>query len=160
MKTKKKKVEAPPTIGAQYLLEAVKEPASRDPIELQREMQAQYMENLITCVAAFRQKFDKQDFFVVVLTKRERLMERLFRLYYAARHSCPTPEYDQSVYHFKYKDERLEFLWTIPDKETCYHLRDNALMVHPDERQLLQFVLDFLDDTLLILSKKLNNEIQ
>ena len=121
-------------------------------------MQSKYVENLIECTKNFRKAFDKQDFYVVVLTKRERLMEKLFRLYYTARHSCPTPEYDQSVYKFDYKDEHLSFLWTVPDKESCYHLRDNAIMVHPDERQLLKFVLDFFDGSLLALSKKLNKE--
>lgn len=123
-------------------------------------MQSKYIENLIECVQSFRKTFDKQDFYVVVLTKRERLMDKLFRLYYAARHSCPTPEYDQSVYRFSAKDEHLSFLWTIPDKETCFHLRDNAIMVHPEEKQLLQFVLDFLDGSLLKLSKQLNNELE
>lgn len=158
-KNKKEPVDVPATVGAQYLAEATKEADTRDPIELQREMQSQYIENLLICTKAFLDKCPKQDFFVVVLTKRERLMNKLFRLYYAARHSCPTPEYDQSVYHFKHKDERLEFLWTVPDKETCYHLRDNAIMVHPEEKQLLGFVLDFLDGTLLTLSKRLNNEL-
>lgn len=152
--------EVPATVGAQYLAEATKEADSRDPIELQREMQSKYVENLLECTKNFRKTFDKQDFYVIVLTKRERLMEKLFRLYYTARHSCPTPEYDQSVYKFSYKDEHLSFLWTIPDKETCYHLRDNAIMVHPDEKQLLRFVLDFMDGTLLKICKNLNNETE
>jgi len=147
------------TVGAQYLAEATKEADTRDPIALQREMQSQYVDNLMQCASNFRKTFPNHDFFVVVITKRERLMEKLFRLYYTARHSCPTPEWDQSVYHYTHKDERLEFLWTIPDKDSCDHLRDNALMVHPEERQLLKFVLDFQDGTLLQLAKKLNKEI-
>lgn len=160
-KNKRKKAndtDVPQTVGEQYVHEALKEPDTRDPIELQREMQAKYVENLIECTKNFRNQFPAHDFFVVVLTKRERLMNKLFRLYYAARHSCPTPDYDQSVYKYSHKDERIEFIWTVPDKESCYHLRENALMVHPEERQLLQFVLDFFDGTLLQLCKKLNNE--
>jgi hypothetical protein len=161
-KNRKKPVdtEAHQTVGAQYLAEAFKEPDTRDPIELQREMQSKYVDNLILCTQNFRKSFDNQDFFVVVLTKRERIMQKLFRLYYTARHSCPTPEYDQSVYHYNYKDERLSFLWTVPDKDSCYHLRDNALMVHPEEKQLLQFVMDFFDGTLLEVSKKLNKDTE
>ncbi len=159
-KNKSIETDVPQTVGAQYLAESFKEPDSRDPIELQREMQSKYVDNLILCTQNFRKAFDQQDFFVVVLTKRERVMEKLFRLYYTARHSCPTPDYDQSVYHYNHKSEHLSFLWTIPDRDSCFHLRDNALMVHPNEKQLLQFVMDFFDGTLLEVCKKLNKETE
>ena len=70
--------------------------------------------------------------------------------------SCPTPDYDQTIY--SYKDNILTFMWVVPDKGTCYLLRDNALSVAKEERALRDFVISFFDGTLLKLSKKLNKE--
>jgi len=52
----------------------------------------------------------------------------------------------------------IEFIWTIPSKEACIHLRDNALIVDKSEHGLLQFVLWFEDGTLYRLAKRLNKE--
>ena len=54
--------------------------------------------------------------------------------------------------------ERLEYIWTIPSREACHHLRDNAHLVVNDEKQLLGFVMDFNDGTLFALAKRLNGE--
>jgi hypothetical protein len=146
-----------PTFGQQYVDVAYKEPESRDPIELQREMQKEYLDNLKETILAFRRS-NPQDFFAVVTTKREKLMPNVLRNYFFCRLSCPTPEYDQSVYYYNHSDEGVAYLWTVPDKETCFHLRDNALMVHPEEQLLLQYVLQFFDGTLLNIAKRFNKE--
>jgi hypothetical protein len=154
-----KKIKNKKTVGEQYLDVALKLPESRDPIELQREMQKGYIEELGKCVIEFR-KTCQTDFWVVVLIKRERLMENVLRFYYFARHSCPTPDFDQSVYFYDSKDESLSFIWAIPDKETCRHLRNNALYIHDSEKQLLQFVLEFFDGTLFEKAKRFNKEVK
>lgn len=145
------------TIGkiSQELLQ--KEPDTRDPIELQREIHKSYEANIMECVENSKKTYPN-DFYVVVETKKERLMPNVIRNYIFARHSCPTPSYDQTVYKYHRKEDRVEFLWVIPSKDTCELLRNNALLVVEDERQLLNFVLDFYDNTLLRLAKKLNNE--
>jgi hypothetical protein len=146
-----------PTFGQQYVDVAYKEPYSRDPIELQREMQKEYLDNLGETILVFR-KQNPQDFFAVVTTKREKLMPNVLRNYFFCRLSCPTPEYDQSVYYYNHADEGVAYLWTVPDQETCFHLRDNALMVDPEEQLLLQYVLQFFDGTLLNIAKRFNKE--
>lgn len=134
-----------------------KAPESRDPIEIQREMQEDYLDNLIQCVNAHKKEL-QSDFYVVVLTKKERLMPNVYRNYFFARLSCPTPDYDQAVYRYDYKKEELEYLWCIPSRDTSILLRDNALQVAPEEQGLLKHVLDFADGTLFKLAKKLNKE--
>src|ERR1700683_1834898 len=96
-KAKKLIKPAKATVGQQYLDVAYKEPYSRDPIELQREMQKEYLDNLKEVIQLFRKKHP-QDFFAVQTTKREKLMPNMFRNYFFCRFSCPTPDYDQSVY--------------------------------------------------------------
>lgn len=134
-----------------------KQPDSTDAIELERSMQEDYIKNLIECIDAHKNKFEG-DFYVVVITKNERLMPNVFRNYFSARISCPTPEFDQSVFKYHKADEWLSHLWTLPCKDATYLLRDNALRVHPDEKELLGFVLQLCDGSLDKLAKKLNGE--
>lgn len=145
------------TVGEQYLSVAYKDPDSRDPIELQREMQKEYVANLKQAVYDFRKKIHG-DFYVIQLTKREQLLKNILRNYFFGRMSCPTPEYDQSVFFYDAQKEHIEYLWTVPDRETCILMRENAAHVPPEERELLYFVLKFWSGDLLLQAKARNGE--
>lgn len=145
------------TVGAISAELSQKEPETNSPIELEREMQQEYMNNLVQAVKDHKSKWIC-DFYIVVITKNEKLMPNVFRNYFTARLSCPTPDYDQSVFKYNHKDEELEYIWTIPSRDACHHLKENALKVAPEERELLRNVIDFADGTLFLLSKKLNGE--
>lgn len=153
MKTKKKS----PTVGESASKLLAQAPDSCDPIEIQREMQRDYLENLLECVVDHRKKVSS-DFYVVVLTKNEKLLANVFRNYFFARSSCPTPDYDQSVFKFLSESEELIFLWSLPSKEACIHLKENAVLVAPEEQELLSCILNFADGTLYKLAKQLNRE--
>lgn len=135
------------------------ESPTSSPIELEREMHTEYDKNLMECVDGAKKQYHQQ-FYVVVITKRERLMPNVFRNYFFARESCPTPDWDQAVYRYIKSADTIEFLWVIPSKQTCEYLKENALHVSPEEKGLLRFVLDFADGTLLRFCKKLNGEKQ
>jgi len=128
--------------------------------EQMREQLQDYDKNLFECALKFKQQINEgyDHFFLVVLTKKERLMQNVIRNYFAARYSCPTPEYDQTVYIYNTKEDSIYFLWTIPAKDICQYLYENRMRVDPSERELVEFVMHFYDGTLLDLSKKLNNE--
>lgn len=134
-----------------------KEPESRDPIELERSMQQEYFSNLLECIATNQNKYQKH-FFIVVITKNERLMPNVFRNYFYARKTCPTPDYDQTVWRYDKSSDELEYLWTIPGRDACIHLKLNALQVSKEERDLLKYVLEFSDGTLFKVAKYYNNE--
>ena len=120
------------------------------------EQLTDYVNNVEKAVAEGKKNHDK-DFYVVVLTKKERLMKNVLRNYFMTRNTCPTPEWDQTVY--RYHNGYIEYLWTVPAKDICAHLTYNALSVPQEEKQLLGFVLSFQDGSLLRLSKKLNGEL-
>lgn len=134
-----------------------KQPESTDPIELQRAMQEDYIDHLKQCIETHKKIF-QDDFYVVVITKNEKLMPNVFRNYFSARLSCPTSEYDQSVFKYFAKTEHVEYLWTVPSKDTCIHLKENAHLVVKEEQQLLTFVMQFLDGTLDNVAKHMNGE--
>jgi len=124
-----------------------------------REQLEDYELNLWEAAQRGRRDFG-DEFYVVVLTKKERLMPNLLRNYFIPRISCPTPNYDQIVYKYDHRSGDLIFLWVIPDRDTCYALKKNAHEVDPSEYELLRFVLDFADGTLFKISKRLNGEME
>lgn len=126
--------------------------------EQMQEQLSDYERNILDCVDRSKINF-AGDFFVVVITKRERLMQNVLRHYFFARESCPTPHHDQTLYKYHKNDDRLEFLWVIPDKNACTDLKDNSLYLDPSLNELLQFVLDFSDGTLDKKAAALNGEI-
>lgn len=134
-----------------------KEPESRDPIELQREMTSEYIANLIECVNRYKKTF-VHDFYVVVITKNEKLLPNVFRNQFFARLTCPTPDYDQSVYKYYCNKEQLQYVWTIPSQDACIHLLKNELLVDKSESELLNFVKQFSEGKLFKMAKKLNGE--
>jgi hypothetical protein len=145
------------TVGKAAVELMAKSPETRSPIELEREMQKEYIDNLIECVNNSKKTY-LGDFFITVLTKNEKLLPNVFRNYFYARSTCPSPNYDQTVFKYNSVDESIEYLWTLPNRETAHYLRKNALQVHPEERQLLDFILQFSDGTLFRLAKKLSGE--
>src|SRR5258708_21356759 len=134
-----------------------KTPESLDPIEIERSMQEKYIDNLISSVEAGKKKYIGS-FFVAVLLKNERLFPNIFRNYFIPRKTCPTPNYDQSVYRYNAEAEAIEYIWTIPDRVTCYTFKYNMKIIVPEERQLLELILKFQDGSLRRLAKKFNKE--
>jgi len=116
-----------------------------------------FEDNIQQCVERCKQDYIG-DFYVIVITKKERLMKNVLRNYFTGRQTCPTPEYDQTVYRYNRKAGNIEFLWVIPAKDVCAYMITNALELPPEQRELLEFVMDFTDGTLLNLAKKLNGE--
>lgn len=150
--TKKKK-----TVGKAALELASQADNKHTVIDQMEENLTDYEKEVIDCAERGLKVYD-DDFFVVVLTKKERLFDNIFRNYFLHRKSCPTPEYDQTVFRVNHKSADVELIWVLPDKETCIvYLRD-ALLVHPEEKQLLNYIIAFSDGTLDQLARKLNKE--
>ena len=122
------------------------------------EQLSEYEKNLVQRVEAAKREYDK-DFYIVVITKREKLLDRILRHYFLARHTCPTPQYDEAVYKYTRKDDRIEFLWVVPSKPTCEEFAFNPFGVPEDEKELYNFVLKFKNGDLDKLAMKLNGEI-
>lgn len=129
------------------------------PVEYEREMHKNYEKEILTCIEHHRKLF-MDDFYVVVLRKRERLLENVMRTLFFGRRSCPTPSHDQTVYKYHFKEEALEFIWTVPDLETCTVMKRDAILVPEAERELLQFIMDFDEGLLDIRAALLNNELK
>ena len=145
------------TVGAIASELQLKTPDTRDPIEIQREVHKDYIDNLKIAVDRGLLTM-KHDFYVTVIVKKEKLLENVLRNYFAERSTCPTPDYDQSVYKYHYDSGNLEYLWTIPDIQTCEVFLRNVHHIVPEEKLLLEFVINFYNGELMTLCRKLNGE--
>jgi len=161
MKPKKKKIESPSEyndIGKQYIEQASK--INTDTVqvrELSNEMNKSYMDTLIDTAIEGKKKYTGI-FYVVVLTKRERLIAKTMRNYFIARQSCPTPSYEQAVYKFDSSDENLQFLWIVPSKEICRSMYASRYNLEMQNDPLLPFVVDYLEGRLYDKAIELNNK--
>lgn len=129
------------------------------PIEYEREMHKDYEKNVWECATRCSKEFPaNSNFYVIVTTKKEKLMENVIRNYFFGRQSCPTPEFDQTVYKYRREDEDLEFMWVLPSKDTCELFYVNAVSIVEEEKELRDHIINFYNGDLLRLSKRLNKE--
>lgn len=137
----------------------VKPVEAENSYEQMTEQLSDWDKNIFECVDRCKKEYPG-DFYIVVITKKEKLMQNVIRNYFLGTFSCPTPTWDQTVYAYNRSDESIDFLWTVPDKATCFVFSNYKTLVAPSEHQLLKFVLDFEDGTLLEIAKKRNGEIE
>lgn len=122
-----------------------------------REQLREYESSIAACIDSGKSSFPG-DFYVVVITKRERLMPNVIRNYFFSRLSCPSPDYDQTVYHYHRKDDHIEFIWVIPSPVAVKDLLRHRHELDASFFGLLKFVLEFLDGTLEAKARTLNDE--
>jgi len=138
-----------------------------DSIELQRSVhkgdnsEKSYEEEVWDCIDRGRKDSSIQkDFYIVVLVKKERHLQNIIRQYFFYRQSCPTPEYDQTVYKYHRKNDDLEYLWTVANNVSCIalvsDLQSGAL--HPDHERLANMAEAFMNRRLDAYAAKLNGE--
>ena len=86
-------------------------------------------------------------------------MKNVIRNYFIHRKTCPTPTYDNVVYRYNFKDEFIELLWVLPSRDTYNMMLNRAVEIPKEQHELLQYVLDDHDGTLLHICKQLNGEL-
>lgn len=148
------------TVGSKALELQSKGDQEINAIDLQREIHKEKWENdFRECFDRGKRRFDG-DFFVVVLFKKERLLHNVVRQYFIDRQSCPTPEWDQTVFHYHRESDELEFLWCVPDHTTCKALIQNKDELSLEQIPLLQYVQAFYSGQLDKETQKRNKEFQ
>ncbi len=162
------------TVGAIASNLLTKHDHQLNPQEVQRAQEQEYLHNLEWSVLHAKKKVDcsgieghdqcsnrmalEGSFFVQVLLKKEKLLENVLRNYFVPTKSCPTPSYDQTLYRYDDGKETIEFVWVVPDRETCLTFKENITIIVPEERGLLKHILDFYDGALFKKMKKFNGE--
>ena len=119
-------------------------------IDTQREIDKGYFDEILKVVDRDPAKGWTEPYYIVVLTKKERIMENVLRRYFFARRSLPGPTFDQTVWRYYPAKGDLEFLWVLPDKETAAWMQWFPQDVPAGHEALIGFVNDFVTDKLYI----------
>jgi hypothetical protein len=134
----------------------------KEPIRVQEQtakMHEEYGEELMRAIQKGIETYPGEPiFFIEDITRQERLMMNVIRHTLIPRMSCPTPNYDQTVYRYSMKDDTLELVWVLPSPETCQYYLQNLPLVVDEERELMQFILDWRDGRLEKMAQDLNCE--
>lgn len=145
-----------------------------NPQEVQKAQEKEYLDNLVWAVKHAQKKVDcyhleghdkckdrmplEKSFFIAAILKKEKLLENVLRNYFIPTQVCPTPTYDQTVYRYNHEKEDIEYIWTVPDRETCLTFKENVTKIVPEERALLANILDFYSGALYRKAKEFNGE--
>jgi hypothetical protein len=147
------------TIGAYAFENALKEPESISLVENANEHLKKWNEIIENALDVGKKGLPHQDFYIDIWVKWEKVLgQKVLRTYPFVKKVCPTPQYDQTLYKYNHKDGSLEYLWTLPDRDTYEWYIDNAAIVHKDRWELLNFVLKDKNGDLLRQAKILNGE--
>lgn len=125
--------------------------------EMTEAITGDYMPKLVDLVEQSKPK-SNDDFYIECCHKQNQIMLKTLETYMKARHTCPTPFWDRSVFRYNRKDDKIEYLWTLPDIDTAHWLIRNALHLGPEDKALLSHVLDYQEGKLLKLAMYLNKE--
>lgn len=134
------------TVGAEALKRLQNADYKQGIVDTQREADKEYFAEIEKCVKAHSQW--TEPFYIVILQKKERLMENVVRRYFLARQSLPTPDWDQTVWRYTPATGDMRFLWVLPDRNTAMWMASNPNDVPQEQQPLLLFVMEFLDHKL------------
>lgn len=107
-------------------------------------------------VREYKKTYPKRDGFIQMIIIADPLLSETPRIHWFGRTTCPEPFYDETVFHYKHAGDELEWLWTVPDPDTCSELYYNPWDAGPNEQTLLQAVKKYKNGELLRRSQELN----
>lgn len=108
------------------------------------------------CVKNGKKHFD-DNFYIEVLVCMSRIVPDHTKNIFAARKTCPTPFYDQIVYKYHANVGDVEFLWCVPDVDTCKRFRYLIETVPDEDKDLQKMVLDYYNGELAKIEYSENN---
>lgn len=128
------------------------------PREQAEERMKGYRRDLIKCVEDHKNIYTG-DVWVDVQKKTEKIgMGKTHRLYFIGKQACPSPTNDQDVFRYNRKEDRIEYMWSVPDEAHCQKMMNDPLGIPPEAKELLGYVIDFKEGRLLKRAKELNGE--
>lgn len=147
------------TVGQQIVESSTNKETGKIPVmDLAAAMMEDYMPKLMKAIDD-QCKYTKDNFYIEVLQKHERVLKNAFRPHIMICHStCPKPNPDQTVFRYNQLDGRIELIWVLPPEDAIVHLLNNYKEVHKDEQQLLNFCVIYARGDLWNLMKKFNGE--
>lgn len=128
------------------------------PAELIKEGKLKNFDKNLELVIEYGKKAYGKDFYIERRTWHEWALGGPENGIIKARATCPTPHYMQTAIKYHFKEEAIEYLWTIPAKWQFAKYKRNALTLNLTDQKILKYILEFEDGTLDHKTKILNKE--
>ena len=96
-----------------------------------------YPKEIEKCIKNGKKHFDG-DFYIQVLFCKDGIIPDARKNIFAAQRTCPKPFFDQAVYKYHQKEDRIEYMWVVPDPDLCELYRYNLGLVPDDEKDLYE----------------------
>jgi hypothetical protein len=148
-----------PTVGA-LSLQSQSAQNQSDTWETTHEREREIMRNMTDFVAKKKIEHRQSDFYIMLLSRKEKLLANVVRDRLYCLRACPMPNYNQSLWKYHWKDDRLEFMWSVPPKEAVDFLKRYPLEMSDMCSDVIKCVFDFLDGTLARKTSELNKPNQ
>lgn len=136
------------TVGASARELLLKPDLKQGIVDTQREVDKEYFQEIEKCVKSKPHRAWTKPWYVIVLHKKERLLENIVRRYFLGRQSLPTPQFDQTVWRYYPMTGNLEFIWCLPDEQISQQIILDPLSYGSEYDHLKKFVLAFIGGTL------------
>lgn len=146
------------TLGAKVIEAQQKDAGIYNAMDLASESLSNFDKSVLEAVERGIKEYPQSTFYVEVCHVHEKLLDTVGRNFFSVRKSAPTPEYNQTVFQYNHQKDSIEFLWTLPDRNTCLSFYYNKSQVDPSDYDILDQILSLYDGRLIALVKKLNHE--
>lgn len=110
--------------------------------EISKRMQAE-LEDIIE-----GHKNYSKEYYIQIIMRKERTAKNALRFQYFMRRTPAAPAYDTSLFRYNNITDKLDYLWSIPDQDTCEYLLAHETELPSEEKPLLKFVKMFSDGKL------------
>lgn len=117
-----------------------------------------YEDEILKCIKNGKKHFDG-DFYIEVLFCMDRIIPDARKTIFAARRTCPTPFFDHAVYKYTKKDDQLQYLWIVPDKDLCELYRYKIGDIPGDEKELYNNIISYYNGDLAKIEYAENNKL-
>lgn len=122
------------------------------------ELEQEWIDGVERALDRGKKKFDSNFYVQAVNIKRTKEGQKRIAPVFFERESCPTPGYSEVVYKYYASDDRLEFLWSLPESDDCLTYYNNRAQVDPAEYCILEYVIKYYDGELFKLVDRMELE--
>jgi hypothetical protein len=138
-----------PTVGEMAAaLDGARKDNTHSVVEQTVEMLKKYSDEVYECLGNGKKHFNSDFYIEVLLKSNESVIRDSISNIFVARGSCPTPFFDQTVYKYTKQDDKLDYLWTVPDIALCRLYANHRDLVPEDEKELYQNICDYYSGAL------------
>jgi len=84
-------------------------------------------------------------YYIIIFGTSEVASHHINRIKIIVRQTLPLPEWKQTVFSYDNRKNELNYLWSLPNKETS-----NLMLLNPDgfDKDLINYIREFLDGSL------------